>query len=126
MSASCATRKGSSARKQQLIELEAQLDRTGVDGRDLRFNLSWHDWMNLRNLILVSRAITESALMRENSRGAHYREDFPEAGALETSEYMCVRLDDNTFATRRERVQFTRVRPGESLIEEESSAVSMK
>jgi fumarate reductase flavoprotein subunit len=112
--------------KQQLIGLEVQLDRTGVDGRDLRFNLSWHDWMNLRNLILVSRAITESALMRENSRGAHYREDFPEAGALETSEYMCVRLDDNAFATRRERVQFTRVRPGESLIEEEGSAVSMK
>jgi len=112
--------------KRQLVELEAQLDHTGIDGRDLRFNLSWHDWMNLRNLILVSRAIAESALMRENSRGAHYREDFPEAGALETSEYMCVRLDGNTFATSRQRVQFTRVRPGESLIEEESSAVSMK
>ncbi|QQC67489.1 L-aspartate oxidase [Paraburkholderia ginsengisoli] len=112
--------------RHRLGELEAQLERTGVDGRDLRFNLSWHDWMNLRNLILVSRAITESALLRENSRGAHYREDFPEAGDLETSEYMCLRLEGERFAASRQRVQFTRVRPGESLLEEESSAVSMK
>ncbi|RKT21536.1 fumarate reductase flavoprotein subunit [Paraburkholderia sp. RAU2J] len=112
--------------RRQLGELETQLEQTGVDGRDLRFNLSWHDWMNLRNLILVSRAITESALLRENSRGAHYREDFPEAGDLDTSEYMCLRLEGERFAASRQRVQFTRVRPGESLLEEESSAVSMK
>jgi fumarate reductase flavoprotein subunit len=112
--------------RRQLGELETQLERTGIDGRDLRFNLSWHDWMNLRNLILVSRAITESALLRENSRGAHYREDFPEAGDLATSEYMCLRLEGEHFAASRQRVQFTRVRPGESLLEEESSAVSMK
>ncbi|MFM0644604.1 FAD-binding protein [Paraburkholderia bryophila] len=112
--------------KQRLVELDQQLDETGIDGRDLRFNLSWHDWMNLRNLILVSRAITESALLRENSRGAHYREDFPEAGDLETSDYMCLRLDGERFAASRRPVQFTRVRPGESLIGEASSAVSMK
>jgi fumarate reductase flavoprotein subunit len=112
--------------RRQLGELELQLDQTGIDGHDLRFNLSWHDWMNLRNLILVSRAITESALLRENSRGAHYREDFPEAGDLATSEYMCLRLEGDTFAASRQRVQFTRVRPAESLLEEESSAVSMK
>jgi fumarate reductase flavoprotein subunit len=112
--------------RRELGELEMQLERTGIDGRDLRFNLSWHDWMNLRNLILVSRAITESALLRENSRGAHYREDFPEAGDLATSEYMCLRLEGGQFAASRQRVQFTRVRPGESLLEEDSSAVSMK
>lgn len=100
-----------------LIDIGEQLDRTGIDGRDLRFNLSWHDWLNLQNLTLVSRAITESALMRENSRGAHYREDFPEAGDLDTSEYMCLRLRDGELETRRERVRFTRVRPGQSLLD---------
>jgi fumarate reductase flavoprotein subunit len=94
--------------RRQLVALDAQLDETGIDGRDLRFNLSWHDWMNLRNLILVSRAITESALLRENSRGAHYREDFPEAGDLETSEYMCLRLEGESFAASRQPVQFSR------------------
>ena len=112
--------------RDQLVELELQLDRTGVDGRDLRFNLSWHDWMNLRNLLLVSRAITESALLRENSRGAHYREDFPDAGDLDTSEYVCLRLDGDAFVGTRQPVQFTRVRPGESLLVEDGSALSMK
>jgi fumarate reductase flavoprotein subunit len=102
-----------------LLDIEARLDRTGVDGRDLRFNLSWHDWLNLQNLTLVSRAITESALLRENSRGAHFREDFPDAGDLETSEYMCLRmLDDGALETTRRRVQFTRVRPGQSLLDD--------
>ncbi|SDR23791.1 L-aspartate oxidase [Paraburkholderia tuberum] len=114
-----------------LIDIGERLDRTGVDGRDLRFNLSWHDWMNLHNLTLVSRAITESALLRENSRGAHFREDFPDAGDLDTSEYVCLRLQQNAFETSRRRVQFTRVKPGQSLLDEslplaETSAAVVK
>ncbi|PMS34824.1 fumarate reductase flavoprotein subunit [Trinickia symbiotica] len=100
-----------------LMDIEAELDRTGVDGSDLRFNLSWHDWMNLHNLTLVSRAITEAAILRENSRGAHYREDFPEPGDLDSSDYVCLRHVDGAFEATRRRVAFTRVRPGQSLID---------
>jgi fumarate reductase flavoprotein subunit len=100
-----------------LMDIEGELDRTGVDGGDLRFNLSWHDWMNLHNLTLVSRAITEAAILRENSRGAHYREDFPEPGDLDSSEYVCLRHVDGAFEATRRRVAFTRVRPGQSLID---------
>ena len=123
--------------RRALGELEAiqhQLERTGVDGRDLRFNLAWHDWMNLRNLTLVSRAIARSALLRENSRGAHFREDFPEPGDLASSEYICLRLDGDTFVASSRRVEFTRVRPGQSLLddalppagENDASALAMK
>ncbi|PTB19147.1 succinate dehydrogenase/fumarate reductase flavoprotein subunit [Trinickia symbiotica] len=100
-----------------LMDIEDELDRTGVDGSDLRFNLSWHDWMNLHNLTLVSRAITEAAILRENSRGAHYREDFPEPGDLDSSDYVCLRHVDGAFEATRRRVAFTRVRPGQSLID---------
>jgi fumarate reductase flavoprotein subunit len=102
----------------ELAAIEARLARVGVDGSDLRFNLSWHDWMNLQNLTLVSRAITEAALLRENSRGAHFREDFPDAGDLETSDYTCLRMHDEQLETSRRRVQFTRVRPGQSLLDD--------
>ena len=51
--------------------------RTGVAGDDRAFNLTWHDWLNLKNLIAVSRVIATSALAREDSRGAHFREDHP-------------------------------------------------
>ena len=50
-------------------------------------NLTWHDWLNLESLVDISRVITVSALARENSRGAHFREDFPEPGDLHASRY---------------------------------------
>jgi len=41
------------------------------------YNVLWNDWLNLRNLLDVSRIIGLSALERKESRGAHYRSDFP-------------------------------------------------
>ena len=41
------------------------------------FNLTWQQALDLQNLLIASELITRSALLREDSRGAHYREDFP-------------------------------------------------
>ncbi len=100
-----------------LDALGERLDGIGVDG-DPAFNLTWHDRLNLANLVLVSKAITRAAIARENSRGAHFRSDFPEAGSLEASDYTCVRLDGDGFAVSKRPVVFTRVRPGQSLLTE--------
>ena len=105
----------------QLDEMAADLAITGLAEEDRRFNLSWHDWMNLENLILVSRAICVAAIARENSRGAHFRDDFPEAGDLETSTYTVVRQRDGEMMVENRPVEFTRIRPGESLIEEDAA-----
>jgi len=81
------------------------------------FNLTWHDWLNLTNLVRVSRAIVRAAQTRKNSRGAHYRADFPEAGDLATSTYTRVRADGRgALNVEVVPVAFTRVRPGQSLI----------
>ena len=40
------------------------------------FNPGWHTALDLRNLLTVSEAVTRAALEREESRGAHFREDF--------------------------------------------------
>jgi fumarate reductase flavoprotein subunit len=85
--------------------------------RDPSFNLTWHDWLNLANLVAVSRAIVRAAQARENSRGAHFRADFPAAGDLEASTYTRVRDSGNGgLALETVPVAFTRVRPGDSLI----------
>ena len=41
------------------------------------FNLTWQQALDLRNMLTTSALIARSALAREDSRGAHYREDFP-------------------------------------------------
>lgn len=105
----------------RLGELDAQLSRTGVADTDRAFNLSWHDWMNLRSLISVSRVIAAAAISRKDSRGAHFREDHPEPGDLERSTYTVARWRDGGVSIDRESVKFTRVRPGQSLIAEESA-----
>jgi succinate dehydrogenase/fumarate reductase flavoprotein subunit len=59
----------------------AELARVGVPGGPA-FNLAWQDWINLANQATVARLIATSALARTESRGAHYRTDFPAASPL--------------------------------------------
>ncbi len=101
-----------------LDELDARLDCIGVDAGDLAFNLTWHDWLNLKNLVLVSKAIRFAAIAREDSRGAHFRADFPEVRELENSRYTCVTWQDDRFDIAMRPVEFTRVKPGATLLKE--------
>jgi fumarate reductase flavoprotein subunit len=105
-----------------LGELEARLEATGVGAADLAFNLTWHDWLNLKNLLLVSKAIRASAVAREDSRGAHYRSDFPEVRDLDHSRYTCVNWREGRFDTTARPVEFTRVKPGETLLKQAAAA----
>jgi fumarate reductase flavoprotein subunit len=109
-----------------LAELEAELDRTGVDGSTAAFNLAWHDWLNLENLILVSRAICCAAVAREETRGAHFRADFPRTGELADSRYTCVNWEGGRFNVDSRPVEFTRVKPGETLLSEPTGAARPK
>ena len=107
-----------------LDALEARLARTGVAGDDRAFNLSWHDWLNLKNLIAVSRVIATSALAREDSRGAHFREDHPETGSLPSSTYIVITQQSSELTVRRAPVQFTRVQPGQTILIDEAAAAT--
>ncbi|MGZ5038275.1 MAG: L-aspartate oxidase [Usitatibacter sp.] len=110
----------------RLGELHGRLLETGVAGDDLRYNLTWHDWLNLESLIAVSGAIRAAAESRRESRGAHFREDFPETGPLEQSAFSRVRRppslrgegegQSGDYEVSFEPVRFTRVRPGQSLL----------
>jgi succinate dehydrogenase/fumarate reductase flavoprotein subunit len=42
------------------------------------FDLQRLEWFDLRNMLVVARAVAQSALARTESRGAHQREDFPQ------------------------------------------------
>ena len=99
-----------------LAELETSLDASPLGDDNRAFNLTWHDWMNLKSLVAVSRAITAAALARQDSRGAHYRADFPQTGPLEQSAFTSIRLEANALRVASKPVVFTRVRPGQTLL----------
>ncbi len=88
----------------------------GVASDNLAFNLTWHDWLNLRSLCDISEVITKAGIARENSRGAHFRIDHPESGKMEDSDFTVATLSDNNVTVTREPVQFTIVRPGDTIL----------
>ena len=105
-----------------LDDLEAELLETGVPDGDRAFNLTWHDWMNLRSLVETSRVIALAARRRENSRGAHFRSDHPMPGDFASSTFTVVRQGSEGLSIADERVLFTHVRPGDSLLKHEAAA----
>ena len=105
----------------RIDEIDAELSATGVAPDNLAFNLSWHDWLNLRSLVDMSKVIANAALSRENSRGAHFREDFPDTGAMADSYFTLATASDKAISVTRAPVQFTIVKPGETLLGEDEA-----
>ncbi|MGQ0537772.1 MAG: fumarate reductase/succinate dehydrogenase flavoprotein subunit [Gemmatimonadaceae bacterium] len=59
-----------------LAELKTRAARVAVSG-NRAYNPGWHTALDLRNLLLVSEAVTRAALERKESRGGHFRDDYP-------------------------------------------------
>jgi succinate dehydrogenase / fumarate reductase, flavoprotein subunit len=58
-------------------KLKARAEKTAVTG-NREYNPGWHTALDLKNLLIVSEAIARAALERKESRGAQFREDYPE------------------------------------------------
>ncbi|WP_412071541.1 L-aspartate oxidase [Roseobacter sp.] len=102
----------------KIATIRNDLMQVGVAPDNLAFNLTWHDWLNMASLCDISEVIAKAGLARENSRGAHYREDFPEAGAMEASYFTVAQKEGDDINVTREDVDFSIVRPGESILPE--------
>ncbi len=62
---------------EQLDEYDQRAAAIQAPSSNTVYNPGWHLCRDLRNMLLVSRAVTRAALMRQESRGAHSRLDFP-------------------------------------------------
>jgi succinate dehydrogenase flavoprotein subunit len=60
----------------RLDELKVRVAKVSVEG-DRQFNPGWHLALDLRNMLLVSECVARAALLREESRGGHTRDDYP-------------------------------------------------
>jgi succinate dehydrogenase / fumarate reductase flavoprotein subunit len=61
-------------------QLNERASRAGVFGHR-EYHAGWHTALDLRNLLSVSEAIARSAIERKESRGGHFREDYPDRAA---------------------------------------------
>jgi succinate dehydrogenase / fumarate reductase flavoprotein subunit len=62
---------------EKINNFKARAEKAAVTG-NREYNPGWHTALDLRNLLAVSEAITRAALERKESRGAQFREDYPE------------------------------------------------
>jgi succinate dehydrogenase / fumarate reductase flavoprotein subunit len=61
---------------ERIRELKARAEQVSVDG-NREYNAGWHTALDLSNLLTVSEIVTRAALERKESRGAHFRDDYP-------------------------------------------------
>jgi succinate dehydrogenase / fumarate reductase, flavoprotein subunit len=62
---------------ERIQELKARAERVGVSG-NREYNSGWHTAIDLNSLLTVSEMVTKAALERKESRGAHFRDDYPD------------------------------------------------
>ncbi|MBL8217982.1 MAG: fumarate reductase/succinate dehydrogenase flavoprotein subunit [Bryobacterales bacterium] len=63
-----------------IAKLNVRAAQAGIDGNRM-YNNGWHTAMDLENMLTVSEAITRAAVLRKESRGAQFRDDYPEKDA---------------------------------------------
>ncbi len=61
----------------EIAKLKARAVRAGISG-NREYNGGWHTALDLDNLLTVSEVITRAAIERKESRGAHFRDDYPD------------------------------------------------
>jgi succinate dehydrogenase / fumarate reductase flavoprotein subunit len=87
-----------------LSKLKARAAKVGIEG-NREYNPGWHTCLDLPNLLCVSEAITRSALDRKESRGGHFREDFPsKEKAFESHNTIIKRAPDGSMKLTRQPV----------------------
>jgi succinate dehydrogenase / fumarate reductase flavoprotein subunit len=85
----------------RLEDLKRRAAATGVGG-NREYNPGWHTTMDLPNLLAVSEAITRAALERRESRGGHFRDDYPDKDpAFAKFNIVLAKGDDGTMQVTR-------------------------
>ena len=82
-----------------------------VDGKARRYNQEWIDTLDILDMLLTAEMITRAALLREESRGAHYRVDYPHRDDNHWFKNISVKQVRDTMTLSTTPVVTTRWRP---------------
>jgi fumarate reductase flavoprotein subunit len=93
-------------------ELKDKISQVGIsEGRS--YNILWNDWLNMRNLLDVSEIVGIAALERKESRGAHYRSDFPKKNNREYLKNFLVKCRNGEPKVSERPTAMNRLKPEE-------------
>jgi succinate dehydrogenase / fumarate reductase flavoprotein subunit len=97
------TREDLTRAMQELEKLKARAEVLSVEGSRM-FNPGWHLAQDLKSMLIVSEAVTRSALAREESRGAHSRIDYPNLDATWGAKNNVIAFEGNAMTLRQSPV----------------------
>jgi succinate dehydrogenase / fumarate reductase flavoprotein subunit len=97
------TREDLTRAMQELEKLKARAELLSVEGSRM-FNPGWHLAQDLKSMLIVSEAVTRSALAREESRGAHSRIDYPNLDATWGAKNNVIAFEGNAMTLRQSPV----------------------
>ncbi len=105
-------------REEELLEAiktigEMRKKKLKVTAKTKRYNREWIEALAVANMLDVGEMIARSALMRTESRGAHYREDYPESNDREWLKNVVVEKKKGEMTLGTVPVVITKLRPEE-------------
>lgn len=95
----------------KIAELKKKYDAINIDDKGNVFNTNLIEAFELKSLLTVSECIVRSALHREESRGAHYRSDFPKRDDQTWFKHTFIRKVHDEFTFDYKPVSITRYQP---------------
>ena len=91
------SKKGLTEGTKKLKKLKMRAENCKAEGKSRVYNTSWHQCLDIKNMIDVSIIATAAAHTRKESRGAHTREDFPNADPKLTRKVFVFSVKDKSY-----------------------------
>jgi succinate dehydrogenase / fumarate reductase flavoprotein subunit len=105
--------KSLTAMKEKLVELRERFAQVKIEDRGSKYNTEVLEVVELENLLDLAEALVESALGREESRGAHSREDFPKRDDINWLKHTLAYKTPQGIAFKFKPVTITKFQPKE-------------
>jgi succinate dehydrogenase/fumarate reductase flavoprotein subunit len=83
----------------------------GTESKDRRYNREWVEALQVKNMVQILEMIARAALMRTESRGAHYRRDYPNTDNVNWLKNICIKQEAGEMRITTQPIIVTKLMP---------------
>jgi succinate dehydrogenase/fumarate reductase flavoprotein subunit len=95
----------------EIEELKRQVQLMGTESKDRRYNREWVEALQVKNMVQILEMIARAALMRTESRGAHYRRDYPNTDNVNWLKNICIKQEAGEMRITTQPIIVTKLMP---------------